>query len=78
MGYENKVLKNKKLEGLTLKMTQNEMSGRIFVEFAGKYEKKNLSLQKNYPNSYEGKKEADQFSKKFKSIDDLAKYFRLK
>lgn len=75
--FENKILKKKKLDKeLTLKVTQNEMSGRIFVEFASETGK--MVLQKSFQNTYEGKKEADSFQKSIKSISDLKKYFGLK
>jgi hypothetical protein len=72
-----KILKNKKLDKeLTLKMSQNLMSGRIFVEFAS--ENGRMVLQKSFQNTYDGNKEAQEFSKKFKSIKDLKKYFGIK
>jgi hypothetical protein len=72
-----KILKNKKLDKeLTLKMSQNLMSGRIFVEFAS--ENGRMVLQKSFQNTYDGNKEAHEFSKKFKSIKDLKKYFGIK
>lgn len=74
--FENKVLKNKKLDKeLTLKITQNEMSGRIFVEFSTESGK--MVLQKSFQDTYEGKKEAQSFSKSIRSISDLKKYFGL-
>lgn len=73
----NKVLKNKKLDGnATLKITQNEMSGRIFVEFSSEDGK--LVVQKSFQGTVEGKKSADSFSKTIKSIKDLRKYFGIK
>jgi hypothetical protein len=71
-----KVLKNKKLDKeASLKITQNTMSGRIFVEFSSESAK--LVLQKSFQNTYEGNKEAQAFSKSIKSIKDLRKYFGL-
>lgn len=73
---ENKVLKKKKIDKeLTLKVTQNEMSGRIFVEFLSDDGK--ITLQKSFQNNYEGKKDSEKFSKSIKSIGDLRKYFGL-
>lgn len=70
----NKVLKNKKLdEQSNLKVTQNEMSGRIFVEFSSEDGK--LVLQKSFQGTLEGKKDAERFSKTIKSIESLRKYF---
>lgn len=75
--FENKILKNKKLDkDLTLKVTQNGMSGRIFVEFIS--ETSRMVLQKSFQNTYEGKKEAESFQKSIKSIGDLRSYFGIK
>lgn len=74
--FETKILKKKKIDKeLTLKVTQNGMSGRIFVDFSSEDGK--LVLQKSFQNTFEGSKEAEQFQKKFKSINDLRKYFGL-
>lgn len=74
--YDSKVLKKKKIDKeLNLKVTQNEMSGRIFVEFSSEDGK--LVTQKSFQNTYDGKKESDAFQKRFKSINDLKKYFGL-
>lgn len=74
--FEVKILKKKKLDKeLNIKVTQNEMSGRIFVEFSSEDGK--LVLQKSFQNTYEGTKEAEQFQKNIKSIKDLRKYFGL-
>ena len=72
--FENKILKKKNLDKETnLKISQNEMSGRIFVEFSSEDGK--LILQKSFQNTYEGNKEAKTFAKTIKSIKDLRKYF---
>lgn len=69
-----KVLKKKKLgEELTLKVSKNEMSGRIFVEFATNDGK--MVLQKSFQATYDGEKESEKFSKSIKSLSDLKKYF---
>lgn len=74
---ENKVLKEKKLDTeLTLTVTQNEMSGRIFVQFASESPK--LTLQKSFQDSYEGKLDSENFAKSIKSMKDLKKYFGIK
>jgi len=71
------VLKNKKLdEKLTVMVTQNDRSGRIFVEFISDDGK--LVLQRSFQNTVCGLQEAEQFQKSFKSIKDLKKYFGLK
>lgn len=75
--FENKILKKKKLDKeANLKISQNEMSGRIFVEFSSENGK--LTLQKSFQNTHEGNLEAQAFSKTIKSIKDLKKYFRIK
>lgn len=74
--FENKVLKKKKLDKeCSLKVTQNEMSGRIFVEFSSLNGK--LVLQKSFQDNYDGTKEAEKFQKSIRSIKDLRKYFGL-
>ena len=68
-----KTLKKKKIDKeLSLKVTQNEMSGRIFVEFYSENGK--LVVQKNFQNTYEGKKQSEEFQKRFKSIKEFKKY----
>lgn len=74
--YENKVIKTKKLgKNVILQISENEYSNRILVDFYtidGK-----LKVQKTFQNNFEGKKEANKFQKKFKSLNDLRKYFGL-
>lgn len=75
--FENKILKKKKLDKeATLKISQNDMSSRIFVEFSSEDGK--LVLQKSFQNTYEGTVESQAFAKSIKSIDDLKRYFGLK
>jgi len=72
--YDSKVLKKKKIDKeLNLKVTQNEMSGRIFVEFSSEDGK--MITQKSFQNTYDGKKDSELFQKRFKSINDLKKHF---
>lgn len=72
--FDNKVLKKKKLDNeASLKVTQNEMSGRIFVDFYS--EDGRLKVQKSFQDTFEGRKDAEKFQKKIKSIKDLKKYF---
>lgn len=71
-----KLLRSKKVDKeLNLKVTQNDMSGRIFVEFSSGDGK--LVAQRSFPDTHEGKKESTEFQKKFKSITDLKKHFGL-
>lgn len=71
---EVKVLEKKKLgKELALKVSLNEMSSRILVEFLSNDGK--MVLQKSFQNTYEGKKESESFSKSIKSLTDLKKYF---
>lgn len=73
---ENKILKKKKLDRESnLKITQNPMSGMIFVEFRSEDGK--LFLQKSFQNTLEGNKACEVFSKSIKSINDLKKHFGL-
>jgi hypothetical protein len=74
---DNKVLKKKKLDKeLTLKITKNEMSERIFVEFRSDDGK--LVLQKSFQDNYSGVAQAEEFSKSIKSLKDLRNYFGMK
>lgn len=73
---ENKILKNLELSrGLTLKVTQNEMAGRILIEF--KSEDGKLTLQKSFQNTVEGRMESERFEKKIRTLRDLKVYFGL-
>jgi ppGpp synthetase/RelA/SpoT-type nucleotidyltranferase len=72
--FENKVIKKKKLDKeSTLRITKNEMGGRIFVEFSSNDNK--LFLQKSFQDTFDGNQEAQEFSKTIKSIKDLKSYF---
>lgn len=72
-----KTIKEKKIdEETTLKISQNLMSGRIFVEFKSNNPK--IVLQKNFQDSYEGKLQSQVFAKSIKSTDQLRKYFGIK
>jgi hypothetical protein len=74
--FQNKITKVKKLgKDVLLQVSVNSMSNRIFVEFSTIEGK--LKVQKSFQNSFEGKKEAKEFEKKFKSLKDLRKYFGL-
>lgn len=72
-----KLLKEKKIDkSTTLKVSQNLMSGRIFVEFVSNNPR--IVLQKNFQNSLDGKLESEKFAKSIKSTDQLKEYFGLK
>ena len=73
--FANKLVKTKKLGKVLLQVSENEFSNRILVDFStidGK-----LKVQKTFQNNFEGKKEAKEFQKRFKSLGDLRKYFGL-
>jgi hypothetical protein len=69
--FANKVVRKAKLDGVTLTIAENEISGKIFVEFSTRRGK--LKLQRNF----EKLDDAEVFAGKFKSADDLKKYFGL-
>ena len=72
-----KTLKEKKIDkNTTLKVSQNLMSGRIFVEFVS--QNPNIVLQKNFQDSYYGRQESEKFSKSIRSTEQLREYFGLK
>lgn len=69
-----KILKEKNIDKeTTLKITKNLMSGRIFVEFSSNEPR--IVLQKNFPDSWDGKKKSEEFAKSITSTDELRKYF---
>lgn len=70
--FANKKIRKTKLDGMTLVMSKNEISHKIFVEFATKRGK--LKLQRNFDNL----DDAEKFANKFKSAEDLKNYFGLK
>ena len=77
MAADFKILKEKKLDrGTTLKVSKNLMSGRVFVEYTAIEPK--LTLQKNFPDSYDGKIRSEEFAKSIKTTDQLLEYFGLK
>ena len=71
------LIKEKKIDKeTTLKITQNIMSGRIFVEFRSNNPR--IVLQKNFQDSLYGKLKSEEFVKSIKSTDQLREYFGLK
>jgi hypothetical protein len=74
---DNKVIKKKKVDKeLTLKVTKNEMSERIFVEF--RTDDGKIVLQKSFQDNYSGAAAAEEFSKSIKNLKDLRNYFGMK
>jgi hypothetical protein len=73
---ETKVLKKKALDKeLTLTVSKIGMNSRIIVEFrhiSGK-----MVRQKTFQDTFEGRAEADKFSKSIKNTKELRKYFGL-
>jgi hypothetical protein len=69
--FANKVIRKTKLDKVTLTMCENQISGKIFVEFSTRSGK--LKLQRNF----ETLDKAEVFAEKIKSADDLKKYFGL-
>ena len=72
--FQNKVVKSKKLgKSMLLQVSFNEISKRIFVDFSSVDGK--MKIQRSFQDSFEGKKQAKEFEKLFKSLKDLKKYF---
>ena len=72
-----KVLKKKKLDkDLSLKVTKNDATERIFVEFSSKDGK--LVIQRSFQDTYYGRLEADKFEESMKTIEDFQSYFASK
>ena len=72
---DTKVLKKKKLDNITLKVSRNEANERIFVEFSSKDGK--LVVQKSFQDTYSGRQEAAKFEERFKTFDDLKAHFKM-
>lgn len=72
---EHIIIKDSVKDGLRLKITKNEMSDRLFVEFSN--ENGSLVLQKNFQNTVVGRQALDKFQTTIKSLKDLKKYFGL-
>jgi hypothetical protein len=74
--FQNRVLKEKKLgKDAIMKVSINEINRRIFVDFSsidGRFK-----VQKTFQNTFEGEKEAKEFQKRFKTLNDLKKYLGL-
>lgn len=69
-----KLIREKQLDkNATLKITQNHMSGRIFVEFRSDVPR--ITLQRNFQDSIFGKMESERFAKSIKNTDQLIAYF---
>ncbi len=69
-----KTVKEKKLDKETnLKISKNNMNGRIFVEFTSK--NPNIVLQKNFQDTLDGRKQAEEFSKSITNKAQLINYF---
>lgn len=79
MAYsETKITKKKKLDKdqLMLKISENETSNRIFIEFSST--NRRLVVQKSFQNTYFGRIEADSFQDSIQTLNDLKSYFNIK
>ncbi len=75
--FQNKVTKTKKLgKDALLEVSVNDVSKRIFVSFSSTEGK--FKVQKTFQDNYEGKKEAKNFEKRFKSLKEIKEYLRVK
>lgn len=74
---EFKTIKQKTInKEVTLKITQNVMTGRIFVEFKSELPK--LTLQKSFQNTMDGKNKSEKFAKSITKLEQLKEYFGIK
>ena len=72
-----KLIEEKALDSnTTLVIKRNIMSGRIFVEFTSTGPK--ITLQKNFQDTYDGKRLSEEFANSIKSTKELRKYFNIK
>lgn len=73
---DTKVLRKKKLDkDLTLKVSKNDSSERIFVEFSSKDGK--LVIQRSFQDTYYGRLEATKFEESFKTIEDFKAHLKM-
>jgi hypothetical protein len=74
--FQNRVVKQKKLgKDAMMEVSVNEINKRIFVDFSsldGRFK-----IQKSFQDTYDGNKEALEFQKRFRSLNDLKRYFGL-
>jgi len=75
-GSDFRIIKEKQLDDVVLKISQNLMSGRIFVEFNSSNPK--LTLQKSFQDNLDGKMKSEVFSKSIKNVSQLKQYFGIK
>jgi hypothetical protein len=74
--FENVVVKTKNLgKTVLLQVSKNEHAGKIIVDFSTVHGK--LKVQRVFQDNFEGRKEAKEFEKRFKSLTDLKRYFGL-
>lgn len=72
-----KLVREKKLDKCTtLQVYKSLMNGRIFVEF--NCANPNLTLQKNFQDSLDGKTKSEEFAKSIKNTTQLKQYFGIK
>lgn len=72
--FANKVVRTKKLgKDAQVQVSVNEVNHRILVDIFSNDSR--IKLQKSFQDNFEGKKEAKEFEKQFKTLNDLKKYF---
>ena len=71
--FQDKVVKVKKLgKNALLQVSKNDHSNRIFVDFSSVDGR--IKVQKSFQDNFEGRKEAKEFEKRFKSLEEIKKY----
>jgi hypothetical protein len=74
--FQNRVVKTKKLgKDALMQVSINEINRRIFVDFSSNDGK--FKIQKSFQDTFDGKKEAKEFEKRFKTLNDLKRYLRV-
>lgn len=74
-----KVIKNEKIDAaqeVNLKITEDTRGERIFVQFDA--EKPRLCIQKNFPNNFFGREDANAFSTSITSLADMKTHLKIK
>ena len=75
--FQNRVVKTKKLgKDALMQVSINEIAKRIFVDFSSIDGR--IKVQKSFQDTFEGKKEAKEFEKRFKNLNEIKVYLGIK
>jgi len=75
--FQNRVVKTKKLgKDALMQVSINEIAKRIFVDFSSVDGR--IKIQKSFQDTFEGKKLAKEFEKRFKNLNEIKGYLGIK